>query len=324
MHSKSQCHNPYGFLKQLLIHEQPWNSISMDFIEQLPDSLGYTVILVIVCRLLKQGIFIPTHDTITSAALTKLFVLHVFSKHGVPSHVTSDQGSEFVSYFFKSLGKDLDMKLHFTSGYHPEGNGQTKHVNKPRNNTSESIATINRTIGPSCYPFPNSPTTMHQTLQPVSRLSSQTKDTTQTSLSTLNETLLPLKLAQSCYQVLADAKCSSAPEFAIGSHVFVKAQFFRTTRPLKKLAKKYLSPFKVISQAGSRSYTLRLLDSMGAVHLVFHVSMLEPATPNSIPNRVQAPPPPVKIDGEPEYEISEILDSKINQHHRPCNLLYLI
>jgi len=102
----------------------------MDFIKQLPESLGYTAILVIVCRLSKQGIFIPTHDTITLADLTKLFVLHVFSKHGVPSQVTSDQGSEFVSHFFKSLGKALDMKLHFTSGYHPKGNGQTERVNQ--------------------------------------------------------------------------------------------------------------------------------------------------------------------------------------------------
>ena len=112
MHSKSQCHNPYGFLKQLL------------------ESLGHAAILMIVCRLLKPGIFILTHNTITSADLTKLFILHVFSKHGVPSHVTSDRGSKFISHFFKSLSKALDMKLHFTSGYHPKGDGQTEHVNQ--------------------------------------------------------------------------------------------------------------------------------------------------------------------------------------------------
>ena len=44
MHSKSQHHKPYSFLKQLL------------------DSLGYTVILVIDCRLLKQGIFLTTQS----------------------------------------------------------------------------------------------------------------------------------------------------------------------------------------------------------------------------------------------------------------------
>src|SRR3979490_759668 len=130
MHSKSQRHKPYGFLKQLPIPERPWDSISMDFIKQLPLSSGFTSILVIVCRLTKQSIFIPTVDTITSAELAKLFVLHVFSKHGVPSHVTSDQGSEFVSHFFRSLGKALDMRLHFTSGYHPKADRQTERVNQ--------------------------------------------------------------------------------------------------------------------------------------------------------------------------------------------------
>ena len=62
--------------------------------------------------------------------LAKLFILHVVSKHGIPSHVTSNHGMEFVSTFFHSLGKVLDMKLHFTSGYHPKGNGQTEHANQ--------------------------------------------------------------------------------------------------------------------------------------------------------------------------------------------------
>jgi hypothetical protein len=73
---------------------------------------------------MKQSLFIPTYNTITSVQLTELFVLHVFSKHGIPSHVTSDCGSEFISHFFWSLRKALDMKLHFTSGYHPEGDGE--------------------------------------------------------------------------------------------------------------------------------------------------------------------------------------------------------
>ena len=102
----------------------------MDFIEQLPKSSSYTAILVIVDRLTKQSIFIPTHNTITSANLAKLFILHVFSKHGVPSHVTSDCGPEFVSHFFRSLRKALDMRLHFTLGYHLESNCQTKRTNQ--------------------------------------------------------------------------------------------------------------------------------------------------------------------------------------------------
>ena len=117
-------------LQQLPIPEHPWNSISMDFIEQLPKSDGYTDILVVVDRASKQAIFIPCHNTITSEQLASLFVIHVFSKHGVPQHVTSDRGSEFVSQFFRSLGKALSMELHYTSGYHPEADGQTERVNQ--------------------------------------------------------------------------------------------------------------------------------------------------------------------------------------------------
>ena len=63
---------------------------------------------------------------------------------------------------------------------------------------------------------------------------------------------------------------------------------------------------------------------MRAVHPVFHISMLEPASPNTIPNRIQPPPPPVIVDGEPEFEISEVLDSKIDNRRKACKLLYLI
>jgi hypothetical protein len=101
------------------------DSIFMDFIKQLLPSLGFTSILVIIDCLSKQGIFIPTVDTITSGQLAELFVLHVFSKHGVPTHCTSDRGSEFVSHFFHSLGVALNMRL-FTSGYHLQSDGAGK------------------------------------------------------------------------------------------------------------------------------------------------------------------------------------------------------
>src|SRR5260370_15853472 len=126
--TKTQHHKLYGKLKQLPILVKLWNSISMDFIEHLPASDGFTSILVVVDCLTKQSLFIPTHDTINSPQLSQLFLNHVFSKHRVPSHVTSDQGTKFVSHFFRSLGKLLQMELHFTSGYHPDGNGQMERI----------------------------------------------------------------------------------------------------------------------------------------------------------------------------------------------------
>ena len=95
------------------------------------------------------------------------------------------------------------------------------------------------------------------------------------------------------------------------------------TCPSKKLSEKYLRPYKIIVQPSLQSFTLRLPDTMRAVHLVFHVSMLEPATPNSFQQHSEPLPAPIIIDREPEYEIFKIVDSKINRW-RACKLLYKV
>ena len=102
----------------------------MDLIEQLPDSDGYSAILVVVDRLSKMSLFIPTTNSVTAEEIARLFVQHVFSKHGVPSDVISDRGSEFTSHFWKSLGTLLDMKLNFSTAFHPQTDGQTERTNQ--------------------------------------------------------------------------------------------------------------------------------------------------------------------------------------------------
>ena len=119
---------------------------------------------------------------------------------------------------------------------------------------------------------------------------------------------------QKHYQGPADAKRSHLPDFKVGDQVFVKAKYFHSTRPSKKLSEKNLGLYPIIAQVGSLSFMIHLPDSMCAVHPVFHVSQLEPATPNVIPNCVQPPPLPIEVDGEPEYEITKILNSKLNHH----------
>jgi len=51
--------------------------------------------------------------------------------------------------------------------------------------------------------------------------------------------------------------------------------------------------------------------------------MLEPTTSNTFSKRIQPAPAPVIIDGEPKYEISRIVDSKID-HQWACKLLYKV
>jgi len=92
---------------------------------------------------------------------------------------------------------------------------------------------------------------------------------------------------------------------------------------LKKLSEKYLGPYEIIAQPSLQSFILCLLDTMRAVHSVFHVSMLKPATPNTFQQHSKPPPAPVIIDREPEYEISKIVNSKIDCQ-RACKLLYKV
>jgi len=80
--------------------------------------------LVIIDQLIKQA------NIIISVNLVYLFILYIFSKYGISSHVISDRSSEFVSNFFYFLDTALDMWLHFISGYHSKDYGQTKCMNQ--------------------------------------------------------------------------------------------------------------------------------------------------------------------------------------------------
>ena len=123
----------------------------MDFIEQLPPSSSYTAILVIIDCFSKQAVFIPTTDKATSEDVAKAFLTHIFSKHGIPSHVTSDRGTEFHSHFLRSLSTLLNMKLDFTSGYHPEANSQTEHTNQTLEQYLRHYCNYQQQIGPTYF-----------------------------------------------------------------------------------------------------------------------------------------------------------------------------
>src|SRR5882724_4447873 len=235
--------NSFRFQRTLGI-PSPW-----DFIEKLPPSSSYTSILVIVDHLSKQSLFIPTHETITSPQLAQLFVLHVFSKHGVPSHITSDHSTEFVSHLFQSLGTTLDMKLHFTSGYHPKGDRQTERTNQTleqylqvycnyqQDNWSEllPLAEFAYNNTPSATTsitpfFANKGYHPNLTVHPEHDLASARARDFVTDLDELHQQLRQhIADAQRRYQTSADSRRLLALEFKIGSHVYVKAQYFPMT-----------------------------------------------------------------------------------------------
>ena len=133
-----------------------------------------------------------------------------------------------------------------------------------------------------------------------------------------------MSAAQKRYQGPADARRAPPPDFKIGDQAFVKAKYFCSTHPSKKLSEKYLGPYSIIARPGMHSFTLKLPDSICSIDPIFHVVQLELATPNTIQEQFQPPLPAVEVDGKLEYEIAEILDSKIDNCHQHCKLLYLV
>ena len=316
----------------------------MDFIEQLPESNGYTAILVVVDRASKQAIFIPTDDTITAERLAQLFVINVFSKHGVPNHVTSDRGSEFVSAFFRALGQALHMELHYTSGYHPEANGQTERVNQTleqyiqiycsyqQDDWSELLSVAefaynnapNASTGLTPF-FANKGYHPNISVHPEIDIRSDTAWDLVVNLDKLHSYLRDeIVNAQRKYKEQADKRQIPSPDFPIGSEAFVLAKHIKSTWPTEKFAERYLGPFKVIEKINPLAYKLQLPDYLRRIHPVFHVSQLEPSVLNPIPNWTQLPPPPVEVEGVEEFYVSEVLDSKIDRQFRRCPLRYFV
>jgi hypothetical protein len=58
------------------------------------------------------------------------------------------------------------------------------------------------------------------------------------------------------------------------------------------------------------TFQFKALDSM-KIHQVFHVSLLEPYHASTIPRWVSKPPSPMEVNGEQEYEVEEIFNSKL-------------
>lgn len=345
--NKAAHHKPYGLLKQLPIPERPWESISADFIVELPlstdsstDSI-HDAILVVVDRLTKMSLFIPTTTRATSQELARLYVKHVFSKHGVPSDIISDRGSTFTSQFTAALGQLLNIKLNYSTAYHPETDGQTERTNQQIEGYLRMYTNYQQDDWVDLLPIAEfaynnalhsatqvSPFFANYGYNPRATLSLDLAVTDPAahdfskSLSELHDYCRrEIAVAQSQYQAPADRRRSEIPqEIAEGKMVWLNAKNITTKRPSKKLDHKRLGPYEIEKQISSHAFRLKLPHSMRFLHPVFHVSLLSPHRENQIPLRISPPPLPVEVAGETEYEVAAILDSRI----RYRKLQYLV
>jgi len=121
---------PVGELHSFRIPDLRWDTLSVDFVVELPLSSGHDTVMTVVDSVSKQAHFIPMHMTVTAEGAARLFLYQVWKLHGLLKCVVSDRGPQFVARFTRELYRLLEIKLASSTAWHPQTDGQTEHVNQ--------------------------------------------------------------------------------------------------------------------------------------------------------------------------------------------------
>ena len=330
---KNITHKPYGLLQPLDIPNCPWQSIAMDFIVKLPPSHGYDSIWVVCNHMTQAAHFIPIRESMDALELSHLYLDQVFHHHRFSQAIVSDRGSIFISSFFTELMKICGTKMKPSTAFHPQTDGLTKQTNQTletylctycsyqQDNWVDYLALaefiFNNTLNTSTQ---QTPFFANVGYHPNFNITI-TKRSTNSSAVELTTWLLII-----CEELQAELNHSNeymskyynqhhlpAPKFSPGDNVQLLCRNIKTTQPLEKLDYKKIGPYEVIKKWGKSSYLLKLPSSMKCLHLVFHVSLLEPFYPSvSIPNWIQDQPT-TQVLLSPKItnpEVSTVLDSR--------------
>eukprot|EP00267_Zea_mays_P046571 XP_020398954.1 uncharacterized protein LOC109942005 [Zea mays] len=105
-------------------------TLVLDFVEALPRVNGKMVILSVVDRFSKYCHFIPLAHSYTAETVAQAFFTDIVRLHGVPQSIVSDRDPVFTSTFWQELMRLMGTKLHMTSAFHPQSDGQTEAANR--------------------------------------------------------------------------------------------------------------------------------------------------------------------------------------------------
>lgn len=119
-----------GLLQPLPVPEGSWQAVSLDFTEGLPKSAGYNCILVVVDRFSKYAHFVALKHPFTAIDVAQAYMFHIYKLHGLPQTIVSDRDKIFTNQLWEQLFLRAGTKLHYSSAYHPQSDGQTERVNQ--------------------------------------------------------------------------------------------------------------------------------------------------------------------------------------------------
>jgi len=97
---------------------------------ELPEFSGHDAVMTVVDSVSKRVHFVPTHITVTAEEAARLFLHHVWKLHGLPKHVVSNRGPQFVASFTKELYRLLGVRLSSSTAWYPQMDRQTERVNQ--------------------------------------------------------------------------------------------------------------------------------------------------------------------------------------------------
>ena len=128
-------------------------------------------------------------------------------------------------------------------------------------------------------------------------------------------------------QVEQLAKRRSTVQFKAGDRVLLSSAHLLDLKApgARSLHRKFFGPFSVKRMVGSNAAELDLPLNWSRIHPVINVGHLRLCTDtDEFGIRVAAPPEPVLVDGEEEYEVESILDVRTRRYGRGSREEYLV
>jgi hypothetical protein len=324
--NKAQTVKKAGLLQPLSIPSFKWESVSMDFITQLPvTKSGYDAIAVFVDRLSKMVHFAPTYTDCSARDVARLSNDTVFKHHGLPSELISDRDPRFTSKFWTELTRLLGTKLKMSTAFHPQTDGQTERSNRVLEDYLRHYISPSQDDWDEWLPqaefsvnnawqesIKNTPFMLNFGQQPRTPLNqSGGREVRVPQASNFARTLeenparakASLLAARSRQKLFAHERRREV-ELAEGQNVLLSTINFKLAHPgTRKLLPKWVGPFKVVERIGKVAYKIELPPNL-KMHNVFHVQLLKKYRDNG---KVQPPPPPIEIDDSLGYEVQRVL-----------------